>query len=443
MAKASTAPKMDDFRLGSVSDFAAYRDSLVAARDPNQPVIVVCHGTGCQANGSPKVSEALRKVIAAAGLEARVVPLIKTTGCHGFCSRGPLVIFQPAGLFYQRVKPGDAEDIVNTTLIGGKVVERLLYHDPHTGEPIPYDHDIPFYRHQQRIILKNIGKIDPTDIRDTIAAGGYQAMAQTLTAMTPDEIINTVETSGLRGRGGGGFPTGFKWRRAREYTILSPGPVYMVGNGDEGDPGAFMDRTLMEGDPHAILEGMIIGAFALGASQGYIYVRMEYPLAVKHLGIAIEQARALGLLGKISWVRALTLISISTAAPGPLSAAKRPRFWLPSRVGWASLTSGRPIRPKKAYGVGPPLSTTWRPGPTCPTYSRRVPPGMRVWGCPTAPALKSFPWWVRSRTPGWWRCPWASPWAASSRKSAAASRVRRNSRRCRPAVPQAAVFPMN
>ena len=298
MAKSSPAPKMDDFKLGSVSDFAAYRDRLVAARDPNQPVIVVCHGTGCQANGSPKVSEALRKSLEAAGLEARVVPLIKTTGCHGFCSRGPLVIFQPAGLFYQRVKPEDAEDIVNTTLIGGNVVERLLYHDPHTGEPIPYDHDIPFYRHQQRIILKNIGKIDPTDIRDTIAAGGYQAMAQTLTAMTPDEIINTVETSGLRGRGGGGFPTGFKWRRAREYTILSQGQVYVVGNGDEGDPGAFMDRTLMEGDPHAILEGMIIGAFALGASQGYIYVRMEYPLAVRHLGIAIDQARALGLLGQ-------------------------------------------------------------------------------------------------------------------------------------------------
>ncbi|MFZ2088158.1 MAG: NADH-ubiquinone oxidoreductase-F iron-sulfur binding region domain-containing protein [Desulfobaccales bacterium] len=297
MAKTSTAPKFDDFRLTSAADLAAYRDSIVSAQDPNQTVVIVCHGTGCIANGSLKVADALRKNIGAVGLRVKVAPLFKATGCHGFCSRGPLVIIQPSGLFYQCVKPGDAEEIVNTTLIEGKTVDRLLYHDPHTGEAIPHDRDIPFYKHQQRIILKNIGKIDPNDIRDTIAAGGYQSLALALTAMTPEKIIDAVETSGLRGRGGGGFPAGRKWRVAAAYAKENPGPVYVVGNGDEGDPGAFMDRTLMEGDPHAILEGMIIGGFALGANEGHIYVRIEYPMAVRNLGMAIDQARALGLLG--------------------------------------------------------------------------------------------------------------------------------------------------
>ena len=298
MAQVSTAGKIEDFRLPSAEGLAAYRESILAERDPNRTVIIVCHGTGCIANGSPKVAGALRKSIAAAGMTAQVIPQIKTTGCHGFCSRGPLVIFQPSGLFYQKVKENDAEEIVKTTLLEGNPVERLLYRDPRTDELIPYDYEIPFYKHQQRIVLKNIGKIDPVDIRDTIAVGGYQALAKALTSMTPEEVLTAVEAAGLRGRGGGGFPTGRKWRIAVENARKNPGPVYVVGNGDEGDPGAFMDRTLMEGDPHAVLEGMTIGAYALGAHQGYIYERMEYPLAVRHLSIAIEQARALGLLGE-------------------------------------------------------------------------------------------------------------------------------------------------
>lgn len=298
MSHAGTAMQMEEFRLGSAADLAAYRDSLLAGRDPNRSMVIVCHGTGCLANGSPKVAEALRRGIATAGIDARVVPRLKLTGCHGFCSRGPLVILEPLGLFYQRVKPEDAEDIVNATLVNGEPVDRLLYRDPKTGEAFSHYRDIPFYRHQQRVILRHIGKIDPTDIRDTLAEGGYQALAKALTGMTSDEVIYAVEASGLRGRGGGGFPTGFKWRKARENARLHPGPVYVVGNGDEGDPGAFMDRTLMEGDPHAVLEGMVIGAYALGATHGYIYVRQEYPLAVRNLGLAIEQARAFGLLGE-------------------------------------------------------------------------------------------------------------------------------------------------
>ena len=298
MGQISAALKLDANRLASPAALAAYRESILAERDPNRPIIIVCHGTGCVANNSPKVADTLRRAIAAAGLDAQVLPEIKATGCHGFCSRGPLVIFHPTGLFYQKVKPEDVEEIVQTTLLEGKPVERLLYTDPKTGEHIVHDHDIPFYKYQQRVVLHNIGKIDPADILDTIAVGGYQSLAKALTEMTPEEVIGAVEASGLRGRGGGGFLTGRKWRSAVEAARKNPGPVYVLGNGDEGDPGAFMDRTLMEGDPHAVIEGMIIGAYALGSHQGYIYVRLEYPLAIRHLSIAIEQARTLGLLGR-------------------------------------------------------------------------------------------------------------------------------------------------
>lgn len=298
MAQAQLAEQENDLKIHSVEGFNALRSNLLSQQDPNRPLLIVCHGTGCLANGSPKVSEALRKAIAKGGFQAKVIPGIKTTGCHGFCSRGPLVIVKPAGLFYQRVKPGDAEEIINTTLLKGEPVNRLLYHDPNTKESIPLEKEIPFYKFQQRVVLRNIGKVDPTDIHDTIVAGGYQALAKTLTQYSPDEVISLVEKSGLRGRGGAGFPTGRKWRSAVAAKQKRGGPVYLVCNGDEGDPGAFMDRTIMEGDPHAVLEGMIIGAYALGCNQGFIYVRAEYPVAIKHLIIAMDQARALGLLGR-------------------------------------------------------------------------------------------------------------------------------------------------
>ena len=268
MAQPQLAEQENGIRIRSLEALEALRKDIIAHQDPNRPILIVCHGTGCLANGSPKVSDALRKAITKAGFQAKVMPGIKTTGCHGFCSRGPLVLIKPAGLFYQQVKAGDAEEIINTTLIKGDPLERLLYKNPTTKESISLEKEIPFYKHQQRVILRNIGKVDPTDIQDTIAAGGYRALAKALTTFSPEEVISVIEKSGLRGRGGAGFPTGRKWRSAITAKQKRGGPVYLVCNGDEGDPGAFMDRTIMEGDPHAVLEGMIIGAFALGCQPG-------------------------------------------------------------------------------------------------------------------------------------------------------------------------------
>ena len=298
MAIASASLDLKEFRLNSKDDFVAFRERIIAERDPDQPEIVVCHGTGCLASGARRVTEAIRKAVEAAGIDAKIRPEIKTTGCHGFCSRAPLVQIRPAGLFYQKVKPEDAEEIITSTLIEGKPVERLLYEDPKTGEIIPETKDIPFYSHQHNTVLRNIGKIDPTDITDTIAAGGYQALVKALFSMSPEEVVDVVEKSKLRGRGGAGFPTGRKWRSALAAIEKKGRPVYVVCNGDEGDPGAFMDCVIMEGDPHAVLEGMILGAYALGAENGYLYVRNEYPVAIKHLSLAMEQARSLGLLGE-------------------------------------------------------------------------------------------------------------------------------------------------
>jgi NADP-reducing hydrogenase subunit HndC len=298
MTQGSTAEKMDQFRLNSLEDLLAYQKKILDERDPDRPQIIVCQGTGCRASGSQKVYEAVREAVDNAGLDAAVIPEIKNTGCYGFCSRGPLVIMQPSGIFYQHVQPKDAEEIVQTTVVEGKPVERLLYEDSKTGEKIVHDHEIPFYKHQERVVMHRIGKIDPTDIHDTIAMGGYQALAKALTQMTPEEVVSEVEKSGLRGRGGAGFPTGRKWRTAMKAVEKRGGPVYVVVNGDEGDPGAFMDGALMEGDPHALLEGLIIGAYGIGSNEGFMYVRAEYPLAIRHLTAAIQQARELGLIGE-------------------------------------------------------------------------------------------------------------------------------------------------
>ena len=298
MAQQSAAPTLEPKRLNSLEELAALRQELLDRQDPDQAKIIVCYGTGCLAAGAAKVETALRGALSAEELDVKVAPLIKTTGCRGFCSRGPLVVIQPEGLFYQKVKPADAEEIVQTTIKEKKVVERLLYQDPKTGEPIAHEDDIPFYSLQQRLVLGRIGSVDPTDINDTIAAGGYQALAKALTSMTPEQVVAEVAASGIRGRGGAGFPTGRKWQSALAAIAKKGRPVYVVVNGDEGDPGAFMDCMLMEGDPHAVLEGLILGAYALGAEQGYIYVRAEYPVAIRHLTIAMAQARELGLLGE-------------------------------------------------------------------------------------------------------------------------------------------------
>ena len=285
-------------RLPNAERLKDLRAAFLSEKDPQQREVIVCYGTGCLAAGAAKVEQAFKKALAKSGLNIKVKPLLKATGCRGFCSRGPLVVIQPEGLFYQKVGAEDVDEVIEKTLLGGEIIERLTYQDPQSGESIPKEKDIPFYQLQHRLVLNRIGSVDPTDIRDTIAAGGYQSLAQALMDMTPDEVLNQVEKSGLRGRGGAGFPTGRKWRSALRAKEKKNQPVYVVCNGDEGDPGAFMDCMVMEGDPHAVLEGMILGAYALRSSQGYIYVRAEYPIAIKHLNLAMDQARALGLLGE-------------------------------------------------------------------------------------------------------------------------------------------------
>ena len=283
-------------KIKDVSEFQELRQTLLAAYDPDQPVARVCLGPGCLALGAEKVSQTFKSALKKKKGSFKVQPLIKATGCHGFCSQGTLVSLAPLDLMYVRVKPEDVPEIVETSLIKGKAVERLLYSD--NGTKYKSAAEIPFYRAQQKIVLKNVGVVDPLDIQDAIRSGAYQSMAKALLEMSPDEVLKTVEVSGLRGRGGGGFPTGYKWRRAAENARENPGPAYLIANGEEGDPGAFMDRAIMEGDPHAVIEGMIIGGFAMGAHEGFLYVRHEYPIAIQHLSVALQQARALGLVGK-------------------------------------------------------------------------------------------------------------------------------------------------
>ena len=280
--------------LKSIAELEDLRAKLLAA--PDRPVVRVCLGPGCLAQGADKVARAFKAALQERNIPADVMPLIKKTGCHGFCSQGTLVNLSPSNLFYVQVKPEDVPEIVDSSLREGQVVERLLYSD--NGQRYQTAAEVPFYKMQQKIILKNVGLIDPLDIEDAIKAGAYRSLAKVLAQMSSDVVIDTVMVSGLRGRGGGGFPTGFKWRKVVENAWESPGPVYIIANGDEGDPGAFMDRAIMEGDPHTVLEGMAIGARAMGAEQGYIYVRGEYPFAVRTLNLAIEQARSLGLLGQ-------------------------------------------------------------------------------------------------------------------------------------------------
>jgi len=280
-------------KLSSPQELERYQNEILSKRDPHQPCVTVCGGTGCHASGCHQVIDAFKKVLQdhskSNGANIRV------TGCHGFCERGPLVVIHPHKILYQRVKPEDAKMIFEETLLKGKVIESLLYDHPTTGARIIHEEEVPFYQKQMRIIFGNNGSVDPTRIEDYLAVGGYQALSKALFSMTPEEIIREVKKANLRGRGGGGFPAGVKWETCKK----APGDIkYVICNADEGDPGAYMDRSLLEGNPHSVLEGMIIGAYAIGAHEGYVYVRNEYPLAVVNIGIAIQQARELGLLGK-------------------------------------------------------------------------------------------------------------------------------------------------
>ncbi len=268
------------------------RDELMASYDPSKPCVTVCAGTGCCASGALEVKAALDEEIKKQGADVHVD--IKITGCRGFCEQGPLVAVLPTKIFYTKVKQSDAAQIIAKTILKGEIIDKLLYKDPVTGEKITLETDIPFYKEQHRILLHDSGSIDPTSFEDYLIVGGYKALAKALLTMQPDEIIEEVNQSGLGGRGGAGFPTGRKWQLCRQ----APGTEkYVIVNADEGDPGAFQDRSLIEANPHSVLEGFIIGAYAIGANHGYIYIRHEYPLAVERIKIAINKAREHGLLG--------------------------------------------------------------------------------------------------------------------------------------------------
>lgn len=255
--------------------------------------VLICTGTGCVSSGSRDIKVKLEDELAKYDLTNEVK--IVETGCHGFCEKGPIMIVYPEGVFYCQVKPEDVEEIVEEHLLKGRIVDRLLFKEPLTEESIPSYKQIDFYKKQKRIVLSNCGRIDPENIDEYIAIGGYEAAGKAITEMTPQEVIDEVKESGLRGRGGGGFPTGLKW----QFTHDAEGDKkYIICNADEGDPGAFMDRSVLEGDPHRVIEGMIIAAYAIGADEGYVYVRAEYPLAIKRLEKAIAQAEEYGLLGE-------------------------------------------------------------------------------------------------------------------------------------------------
>ena len=255
--------------------------------------ILVCQGTGCVSSKSPEIQESLKARIAQEGLDDQNA--VELTGCHGFCQRGPLVVIEPESTCYTGVSVKDVDEIVESHLKGNQPVERLLYKDIETGDPIEKHQNIPFYEKQHKIVLKGCGRINPEKIEDYIRVGGYEGLKKVLSDMTPEQVVEELKTSGLRGRGGGGFPAGRKW----EAGLQAEGKEkYVVCNADEGDPGAFMDRSMLEADPHSVIEGMIIAGYTTGASMGYVYVRAEYPLAVKRLKIAIEQARENNYLGK-------------------------------------------------------------------------------------------------------------------------------------------------
>ncbi len=267
------------------------RRRIETERDTSEQMIVLCSGTGCRASGSNKLFASLDRACKELGIS---VP-IKRTGCHGFCEQGPIVLVLPDEICYLRVTPDDVQEILQETIQKKKILDHLLYMDPVTGEKVNSEAEIPFYKNQYRLLLQYNRLLDPQNIHDYIHIGGYKALEKILFEMKPEDVLAEIEKANLRGRGGGGFPAGIKWRTVRE----APGEKkYVIINADEGDPGAYMDRSILEGNPHSVLEGLIIGAYAIGSNQGYVYVRQEYPLALENLKAAIDQAEKLGFLGE-------------------------------------------------------------------------------------------------------------------------------------------------
>lgn len=280
--------------LNKVRQEASEKIKVRQHRDTSETTknILVCGGTGCLASDSDKVIKNLEIILKARGLTDKVQVI--RTGCFGFCEQGPIVKVEPDNVFYVRVGPKDAKDIVDEHIVKGNRIERLLYEDPLKKEKVHTQEEMAFYKKQHRVALRNCGLINPEDITEYIAVGGYEALCKALTQMTREQVIDTVKKSGLRGRGGGGFPTGLKWEITSKQQKVEK---FIICNADEGDPGAFMDRSILEGDPHSVIEAMAIGAYAIGADKGIVYIRAEYPLAIARLTNALNQARELGLLG--------------------------------------------------------------------------------------------------------------------------------------------------
>ncbi len=278
-------------KLKKPEDLEALRKSLIEAYDPSKTRVRICM-TGCRAFGAIEVRDALNAEIEKLGLIDKIE--IVETGCHGFCAVAPVMVVEPQGIFYHSMKVEDVPEIVSETLVKGNIIERLVYENSQTGEKFPYEKDVPFYKDQVKVVLRNCGRMDPREITEYIFRDGYSGMVKAFFSMTPEEVIETVKAAGLRGRGGAGFPAGMKWGFAR---AAKSDQKYIVCNADEGDPGAFMDRAVLEGDPHTVIEGMLIAAYAIGAQDGYVYVRAEYPIAVEHIKIAVKQAEEIGLLG--------------------------------------------------------------------------------------------------------------------------------------------------
>ncbi len=279
-------------KLATFKELAAYR-AKICEKIANRTTIAVCGDTGCRAYDSMRVFDAFNEELEKINPAHDIA--VKSVGCLGFCARGPVVIVYPDNFFYSKVKAEDVSEILENAIAKSGPVERLLYKHPETKATIQNCDKVPFYETQMRLVFHRCGRIDPMSIDECIADGGYGSLAKVLGSMTSEQVVEEIEESGLRGRGGGGFPTGKKWRTCR---AAHGNPKYVIINADEGDPGAFMDRSLLEGDPHSVLEGLLIGAYAIGSDQGYIYVREEYPRAIEHFENALTQARSLGLLGK-------------------------------------------------------------------------------------------------------------------------------------------------
>ncbi len=381
--------------LDLTAEAAAHARAIAAVKRR----VIICAGTGCVAGGALKVHEALVQQLRALGLDvatdlagaekggAAIDVYLSKSGCQGFCQMGPLVTVEPDGLLYTRVKAEDVPEIVKTTLVGGEAVERLLYIDPKTAERRRGKEEIAFYQKQSRTVLRECGVIDPEDIREYIHGGGYAGARRALLEMTDQEVCDELVKSGLRGRGGGGFPTGRKW----ELTRVQPGPKkYVICNGDEGDPGAFMDRSVMEGNPHAVIEGMIIAAKAIGADEGYVYVRMEYPLAVKRLRRAQDDAVKAGVLGDDIFGSGFSFNLHIMEGAGAFVCGEETAL-MASIEGKRGMPTPKPPFPAESGLWGKPtVINNVETLASVPLILRNGPDAYRALGTPTSPGTKTF-----------------------------------------------------